>query len=73
MNKKIKQLKDQARDYYLSQEDLDCSLKEFHELVEQKFAELVIEECKNVCTSGTIEKPMGLYYAKQIEKHFGVE
>lgn len=49
MNKKIKKLKDQARDYYLSQEDLDCSVKELHELVEQKFAELIIEECVKAC------------------------
>jgi hypothetical protein len=44
MNERIKQLKHQARDFYLIQEDLDCSTKELHELVEQKFAELIVLE-----------------------------
>jgi predicted metal-dependent phosphoesterase TrpH len=49
MNERIKELKQQARDFYLLQEDLDCSTKELHELVEQKFAELIIRDCIN-CT-----------------------
>ena len=45
MNERIKELKQQARDFYLLQEDLDCSTKELHELVEQKFAELIVRQC----------------------------
>lgn len=45
MNEKIKQLKEQARDFYLLQEDLDCSIRELHELVDEKFAELIVKEC----------------------------
>jgi hypothetical protein len=45
MNKRIKELKQQARDFYLAQEDLDCSITELHELVDAKFAELIIREC----------------------------
>ena len=37
------------------------------------FAELIIKECSKICTLGNIETPMGLYYSKQIKKHFGVE
>lgn len=39
----------------------------------EKFAELIVKECINICTKGDIEKPMGNYYAKQIEKHFGLK
>ena len=49
MNEKIKQLKEQARDFYLLQEDLGCSIKELHELVDQKFAELIVKECVKEC------------------------
>jgi len=45
MTERIKELKQQARDFYLLQEDLDCSTKELHELVEQKFAELIVRQC----------------------------
>lgn len=48
MNERIKELKHQATNFYLLQEDLDCSVKELHELVEEKFAELVAEECMNI-------------------------
>ena len=49
MNERIKELKEQARDFYLLQEDLDCSTKQLHELVDAKFAELIIEECLRMC------------------------
>jgi hypothetical protein len=49
MNEKIKQLKEQARDFYLLQEDLGCSIKELYELVDQKFAEMIVKECVKEC------------------------
>ncbi len=67
MNERIKELKAQARDFYLSQEDLDCSITELHELVDTKFAELIIEECINICISNRNDDS-----AQHIEKHFGV-
>ena len=68
MNERIKELKAQARDFYLAQEDLDCSITELHELVDTKFAELIIEECINICISNRNDDS-----AQHIEKHFGVE
>ena len=71
MNERIKELKQQARDFYLLQEDLDCSTKQLHELVESKFAELIVKECiqavKNV--GGYNED----YHMNAIKKYFGVE
>ena len=49
MNERIRQLKEQARDFYLLQEDLDCSTKELHKLVDAKFAELIVRECLDSC------------------------
>ena len=71
MNEQIRQLKQQAKDFYLLQEDLDCSTKQLHELVEAKFAELIVRECvqavKNV--GGYNED----YHINAIKKYFGVE
>jgi hypothetical protein len=68
MNERIRELKAQARDFYLSQEDLDCSITELHELVDTKFALLIAEECVNICISLGDDDS-----ADYIERHFGVE
>ena len=66
MNERIKELKDRARDYYLSQEDLEFpSSRELHEAVEQKFAELIVKECAEICLEANDHK--------NILRHFGVE
>ena len=64
MNERIRQLKQQAKDFYLLQEDLDCSVKQLHELVEAKFAELIVKEC---CDQ------VRMVDAMEIKRHFGVE
>jgi len=38
-----------------------------------RYTRLVVEECVKICTAGNIEKPMGMMYAKQIQKHFGIK
>jgi hypothetical protein len=85
MNERIKELKQQARDFYLLQEDLDCSTKQLHELVESKFAELIVRECVQVCEP-ILDEPYedmtefgkGLVEGQdvaieRIKEHFGVE
>ena len=57
MNERIKELKQQARDFYLLQEDLDCSTKELHELVDTKFAELLIRECADIALKKGMASP----------------
>jgi hypothetical protein len=71
MNERIRQLKEQARDFYLLQEDLDCSTKQLHELVDTKFAELIIRECADVGSKFSQAHPLDIQY--QIKRHFGVE
>ena len=74
MNERIRELKEQARDFYLNQEDLDRSPQELHNAVEEKFAELIIRECMDVVAlrpyidDGTWNHP-----SIMIKKYFGVE
>jgi hypothetical protein len=75
MNERIKELKQQARDFYLIQEDLDCSTKELHELVEQKFADLIVLESSKwiVDNSIAMEQLGPEFFAMGLCKHFGVK
>ena len=82
MNERIRQLKQQAKDFYLLQEDLDCSTKQLHELVESKFAELIVKECLMIVYERQVRAPTdddGYFkvaldiVSKDIEQHFGVE
>lgn len=65
MNERIKELKEQARDFYLNQEDLDRSPQELHNAVEEKFAELIVRECAEICLEANDHK--------NILRHFEVE
>ena len=84
MNERIKELKQQAKDFYLLQEDLDCSTKQLHELVEAKFAELIVRECRDIVEQDmklahiqmiplTLEKYANGRLKEKIKEHFGVE
>ena len=74
MNERIRQLKEQARDFYLLQEDLECSIKELHELVDTKFAELIVRECMKTADEGMAQVTMKVEWPSyHIKKHFEVE
>lgn len=77
MNERIKQLKQQARDFYLLQEDLDCSTSQLHTLVEEKFAELIVQDCIDILSPYTVNmNRIGeeyLHPIQEIKKHFGVK
>ena len=85
MNERIKELKKQATDFYLLDETLDCSITELHELVEQKFAELLLHDVLSqnilqaqrvdkdpVCQNYPKEVIAGFFYADML-KRYGVE
>jgi len=76
MNQRIKELAEQAavNDMVNNFNGEDYTVRMPSETWAGEFAELIIQECVKVCTEGNqIEKAMGLYYSKQIKKHFGVE
>ena len=77
-DEKIKQLKDQARDFYLQNEDLDLSSHELHRAIEAKFAEFIIWECINTVIQLQDDTdrqnwPTPYGCAEAIREHFGVE
>ena len=78
MNERIQQLKEQARDFYLLQEDLDCSTKQLHELVDAKFAELIVRECclalwTEECHTSDLAFDEVKRNATRIKEHFGID
>lgn len=82
MNEKIKALKVQARDFYLVQEDLDCSNSDFVDLVTEKLVELVVQECVGVaddyvkdclCKEHIICNHPRSKIGIKIKEHFGVK
>jgi hypothetical protein len=69
MNERIKQLKQQATNYVDSVDD-GLGIEHYRELVDLKFAELIIRECCDVLH----DNEMGGYQVNYVLKeHFGVE
>ena len=54
MNERAKQLKAQARDFYLKDETLDVTTAELHDLVEAKFVDLLIQDFYNLCNQAWV-------------------
>ena len=77
MNELIKELAAQAGFVLWADEDwnpgqtIDWANDYDAELVQ--YTKLVVKECVKICTAGNIEKPMGMMYAKQIQKHFRIK
>jgi len=71
MNERIKELHNQARDFYLQDEYVNLSMKDLHRLVEEKFAQLIVQEC-----AGKVDWILaegGGTQGDLIREHFGVE
>jgi hypothetical protein len=78
MNERIRELHNQARDFYLQDEYVNLSMKDLHRLVEEKFAELIVRECVAICQDvdgeDSIEAKSGRQdCAVEIREHFGVK
>jgi hypothetical protein len=71
MNERIRELEGDANDYADAHWERKCP--QWHEFYTEKFAELIIKECVEICDN-TISDLDGWYAAcKQIREHFGVE
>ena len=77
MNERIQELKEQARDFYLDDEDYKRPLSELHRLVEEKFAELIVRECIEQfafsVTDNTEIIQDRFTQCRKVAKYFGVE
>ncbi len=82
MNKRIKELKQQATDY-VDSVDNGIGIEEYRKLLDQKFAELIVRECVKFCEHESNddehdEYDMGMWVKAEsiktaIKQHFGVE
>ena len=74
MNERIKELKEQARDFYLNQEDLDRSPQELHNAVEEKFAELIIRDVTETAAKFRQSKtrPVGWNFSETVLNEYGL-
>ena len=88
MNEKIKELRDKA--FLLVQEDLETverdhavMYREHLQMVNEKFAELIIQECLMICKSHKIQSTEDVWYlahnetvgriAENIEEYFEIK
>lgn len=75
MNERIKELKQQAEAYVDSVDD-GLGIEHYRELVDLKFAELIIEECAQQCWTVSELESRGFVVSectKRMRKHFGVK
>jgi hypothetical protein len=71
MNERIKELSKEAWVWAEQQEYTDPA-KEFSDILEQKFAELIVRECTNMLPPDSIRDENGVHMFYVIRKHFGV-
>ena len=76
MNDRIRGIAEHC-DFYVGNEHYNESHEEKQRLWVEKFAELIVRECAEVCMkeidTGWVMAPKSPWMAKQILEHFGVE
>ena len=81
MNDKIRKLYEEAKSFYLTDEYILEPSKEDCELIGEKFAELIVRECAELCLNNetfqgmfhSMEYRKGRHFNTMIKAHFGVE
>lgn len=77
MNERIKELYSDAALYAFDQRFIPGPVRELQEVITEKFAELIIKECANVCLEQ--RDPTNLNYkpserfAEAVKQHFGIK
>jgi hypothetical protein len=72
MNERIKELKQQAEAYVDSVDD-GLGIEHYRELVDLKFAELIVRECGQYLDSPEFIGRSDLDWSMVLNEHFGVE
>jgi hypothetical protein len=80
MNERVKELSEQAHEYsyaeYTKRLETETADKIFfNKIFNQKFAELIVRECLDICRSEDWEDQQGWgkMYAHKIQKQFGIK
>ena len=71
MNERIKEFRFKAAEYANEQKPL--GITKWNEMRDEKFAELIVQECAKACEENSYLALNGWQRAKQIREHFGVE
>lgn len=74
MQNRIEELARKARAFATTRDAFEGYIVHFDdEKFEQKFAELLIEECAFVVRKNAIIDDEGCYYSRKINEHFGIK
>lgn len=81
MNERIKQLAVQARNYALDEKRIyervhntEQCMEVYREGYNEKFAELLVKECVNICNTTTDKGYLnGVMAGHKIKEHFGIK
>jgi hypothetical protein len=73
MNERIRKLVAQAEDYASEHEEHWHDGPDWQELFNEKFAELIVKECMNICEHKGDAGLDGHYCADEIKKQFGIQ
>ena len=73
MNQRIRELAEQARQYANSMYPSGLDIPKWGPAYHEKFAELVVKECVQICEQGTATQTTSSGAASMIKQHFGVE
>jgi hypothetical protein len=72
MNGRIEELKQQASDY-VDSIDNGIDIEEYRKLLDQKFAELIVQECAKTIQAQDVDPSFKNRMSWAIKKQFGVE
>ena len=72
MNERFKELAEQARQYANSMYPSGLDIPKWGPAYHEKFAELVVKECVQICEQGTATQTTSSGAASMIKQHFGV-
>lgn len=74
MNERIKELAEQADEYTDNKIQMPGEYHpDWHDIRDEKFAELIVNECAGKCLGMKYTNPQPHHYAVMLKEHFGVE
>ena len=81
MNKRIRELAEQAKEYAINRLDETGELHKYYDVYFEKFAELIVKECLEACSRANeirhfvppTQEQVVLSCMREIEEYFGIE
>ena len=73
MNERIRELSKQAFEYTLDRLNSGLEFRDFQPIWSEKFAELIVRECTNICEELGDKGLDGHYCVDKIKEHFKIQ